>query len=111
MDISFQRKLSLFHFDLLLLLRRVGSGGIYVSMYFEVWYTFLKVLGVFLVMIVGSTLVFYVLLKEEVSLIDLFADTAAILNISISSKTYLGCPGDKTHCFDIKLEGKIEKII
>lgn len=53
--------------DLLLFVRRFGQGGIYVSMYFEVWYSFVKLLGVFVVVLFGSNAVLYVLLKEEVS--------------------------------------------
>jgi len=59
--------LFLIYLDLLLFIQRFGQGGIYVSMYFEVWYSFVKLLGVFVVVLFGSNVVFYVLLKEEVS--------------------------------------------
>lgn len=53
--------------NLLLYIRRIGKSGIYVSMYFEVMITFLNVLVVFIVVIFGSAVIFYVLMKEQVS--------------------------------------------
>ncbi|XP_048577386.1 transient receptor potential cation channel subfamily A member 1 isoform X2 [Nematostella vectensis] len=57
--------LFLAYLNVLLYIKGIGSSGLYVTMYFEVWYTFLKVIMVFLVVLLGSTLVYYVLLKEE----------------------------------------------
>ncbi|XP_031557765.1 uncharacterized protein LOC116294318 [Actinia tenebrosa] len=51
--------------DLLLYIRRIGNSGIYVSMYFEVLITFLNVLVVLIVVIFGSAVIFYVLMKEQ----------------------------------------------
>lgn len=51
---------------LILSLRRVGSVAIYVTMYVEVLVTFVKVIAVFCIVLIGYALVFHVLLKEEV---------------------------------------------
>lgn len=46
-------------------LRRVTSLSLYITMYIEVLLTFAKVILIFAVLLLGFTLVFFVLLKEE----------------------------------------------
>ena len=53
--------------NLVLFLRRFRILGIYVTMYVEVTKTVLKVILVFSVFILGFTIVFFVLFKEQVS--------------------------------------------
>ena len=53
--------------NLVLFLRRFRLFGIYVTMFVEVTKTVIKVLLVFLVLIIGFTIVFFVLFKEQVS--------------------------------------------
>lgn len=59
--------LMLIYVNLILSLRRVSSVAIYVTMYVEVFVTFVKVITVFTIVLIGYGLVFHVLLKEEVS--------------------------------------------
>ena len=59
--------LLLFYFNLTLSLRRFGGLGLYVTMYVEVLFTFLKVISTFLIALTGFSLAFYILLKEQVS--------------------------------------------
>ena len=47
-------------------LRRITSLSLYITMYIEVLQTFVRVILIFAVLLLGYTLVFYVLLKEEV---------------------------------------------
>ena len=55
--------------NLVLFLRRFRLLGIYVTMYVEVTKTMLKVMSVFSVFILGFTIVFFVLFKEQVCLL------------------------------------------
>ena len=59
--------LVLCYFNLTLSLRRFGGIGLYVTMYVEVLFTFLKVISTFLIALTGFSLAFYILLKEQVS--------------------------------------------
>ena len=58
--------LMLCYVDLSLGLRRVSSVALYVTMYIEVLLTFAKVILIFSTVLIGFTLVFYVLLIQEV---------------------------------------------
>ena len=49
-------------------LRIFGGLGLYVTMYVEVLFTFLKVISTFLIGLTGFSLAFYILLQEQVSL-------------------------------------------
>ena len=49
-----------------LAIRRFGELGLYVTMYIEVLWTFIKVITSFLITLIGYCLVFYVLLKGQV---------------------------------------------
>lgn len=51
---------------ILSLRRLTGSASLYVTMYVEVLQTFVKVIAIFAIVLVGYALVFYVLLKDEV---------------------------------------------
>jgi len=55
------------YINLTLSLRRFGELGVYVTMYVEVLFTFLKVISTFLITLIGYSLVFYILLKQQVS--------------------------------------------
>ena len=48
-------------------LRLFGGLGLYVTMYVEVLFTFLKVISTFLITLIGYSVVFYILLKQQVS--------------------------------------------
>ncbi|KAJ7385791.1 Transient receptor putative cation channel sub A member 1 [Desmophyllum pertusum] len=50
---------------ILSLRRLTGSASLYVTMYVEVLQTFVKVIAIFAIVLVGYALVFYVLLKDE----------------------------------------------
>ena len=50
-------------------LRRFGELGLYVTMYGEVLWTFLKVISTFLIALIGYSLVFYLLLGHQVRVI------------------------------------------
>lgn len=58
--------LMLCYVNLILALRRVSSVALYVTMYIEVLLTFIKVILIFTTVLIGYSLVFYVLLKQEV---------------------------------------------
>ena len=58
--------LFLCYINLTLHFRRYGGLGLYVTMYVEVFWTFLKVISTFLIALIGYSLVFYVLLKHQV---------------------------------------------
>lgn len=58
--------LMLCYVNLILALRRVSSVALYVTMYIEVLLTFTKVILIFSTVLIGYSLVFYVLLKQEV---------------------------------------------
>ena len=60
--------LLLTYINCILSLRRVSRVAIYISMYVEVFLTFIKVIAIFAVFLIGYALVFHVLLIEEVSL-------------------------------------------
>ena len=49
-------------------LRIFGGLGLYVTMYVEVLFTFLKVMVTFVIGLTGFSLAFYILLHEQVSL-------------------------------------------
>ena len=49
--------------------RRYGELGLYVTMYSEVLWTFLKVISTFLIALIGYSLVFYLLLGHQVRVI------------------------------------------
>ena len=59
--------LLLCYVNLTLCLRRFGGLGLYVTMYVEVLFTFVKVISTFLIALTGYSLAFFVLLKEQVS--------------------------------------------
>ena len=59
--------LLLIYVNMILSLRRLSSVAIYVTMYVEVLVTFIKVIAIFCIVLIGYALVFHVLLKEEVS--------------------------------------------
>ena len=59
--------LLLMYVNWILSLRRISSVALYVTMYVEVLVTFIKVIAIFAVVLIGYALVFHVLLKEEVS--------------------------------------------
>ena len=59
--------------NLTLSLRRFGGLGLYVTMYVEVLFTFLKVISTFLIALTGYSVAFYVLLKEQVSSLNCFS--------------------------------------
>jgi len=59
--------LLLCYINLTLSLRRFGGLGVYVTMYVEVLFTFLKVISTFLITLIGYSVVFYILLKQQVS--------------------------------------------
>ena len=54
------------YINLMLFLRRFSYFGIYISMFFEVTRTFLRVLFIFTPIIVSFSLAFFLLLKEQV---------------------------------------------
>lgn len=58
--------LMLCYVNLILALRRVSSVALYVTMYIEVLLTFVKVIVIFTTVLIGYSLVFFVLLKQEV---------------------------------------------
>ena len=58
--------LMLCYVNLILALRRVSSVALYVTMYIEVLLTFIKVILIFSTVLIGYSLVFFVLLKQEV---------------------------------------------
>ena len=58
--------LLLCYVNLTLAIRRFGELGLYVTMYIEVLWTFIKVITSFLITLIGYCLVFYVLLKGQV---------------------------------------------
>lgn len=62
--------LLLSYINFTLSLRRFGGLGLYVTMYVEVLYTFLKVMSTFTIALIGFTLVFYALLKEQVGTVS-----------------------------------------
>ena len=64
--------LILCYFNLMLSLRRFGGPGLYITMYVEVLFTFLKVICTFVIALIGFTLAFYILLKEQVSWLFVF---------------------------------------
>ena len=59
--------LLLCYINLTLSLRRFGGLGVYVTMYVEVLFTFLKVISTFLITLIGYSVVFFILLKQQVS--------------------------------------------
>ena len=59
--------LFLCYLNLTLHFRRYGGFGLYVTMYVEVLWTFVKVISTFLVALIGYSLVFYILLGNQVS--------------------------------------------
>ena len=59
--------LLLCYVNLTLSFRRFGLIGLYVTMYVEVLLTFIKVICTFIIALIGFSLVFYVLLKHQVS--------------------------------------------
>ena len=59
--------LFLCYLNLTLHFRRYGGFGLYVTMYVEVLWTFIKVISTFLVALIGYSLVFYILLGNQVS--------------------------------------------
>ena len=61
------------YISLTLYFRRFGGLGLYVTMYVEVLFTFVKVISTFMIALTGYALVFYVLLKEQVRGRVLFA--------------------------------------
>ena len=61
--------LLLTYINCILSLRRVSGVAIYISMYVEVFLTFIKVIAIFTVFLIGYALVFHVLLIQEVSLL------------------------------------------
>ena len=61
--------LLLSYINLTLSLRRFGGLGLFITMYVEVLYTFLKVMSTFMIALTGYTLVFFALLKEQVRMI------------------------------------------
>ena len=66
--------LFLCYINLTLHFRRFGGLGLYVTMYVEVFWTFLKVISTFLIALIGYSVVFYVLLKHQVcELVNRFA--------------------------------------
>ena len=56
-------------------LRIFGGLGLYVTMYVEVLFTFVKVISTFLIGLTGFALAFYVLLQEQVSNISNTSDS------------------------------------
>ena len=50
-------------------LRRYGGFGLYVTMYSQVLWTFLKVISTFIIALIGYSLVFYLLLSHQVRVI------------------------------------------
>lgn len=58
--------LFLSYINLTLNFRRFGGLGLYVTMYVEVFWTFLKVISTFLTALIGYSLVFYLLLGHQV---------------------------------------------
>ena len=61
--------LLLSYINLTLSLRRFGGLGLYITMYVEVLYTFLKVMSTFMIALTGYTVVFFALLKEQVRMV------------------------------------------
>ena len=59
--------LFLCYLNLTLHFRRYRGFGLYVTMYVEVLWTFVKVISTFLVALIGYSLVFYILLGNQVS--------------------------------------------
>lgn len=57
--------LFLCYLNLTLHFRRYGGFGLYVTMYVEVLWTFVKVISTFLVALIGYSLVFYILLGNQ----------------------------------------------
>ena len=54
------------YISLTLHFRRFGGLGLYVTMYVEVLFTFVKVISTFMIALTGYSLAFYILLKEQV---------------------------------------------
>jgi len=59
--------LLLCYINITMSLRIFGGLGVYVTMYVEVLFTFLKVMSTFVIGLTGFSLAFYVLLQEQVS--------------------------------------------
>lgn len=76
--------LLLIYVNWILSLRRISSVALYVTMYVEVLVTFIKVIAIFTVVLIGYSLAFHVLLKEEVSF--------ELLNFKIKIEILICCP-------------------
>ena len=74
----------------ILYIRRLRTAGIYVTMYFNVLTTFLKVISIFMVFIIGFALLNYVLLKEQVRSLGLLVILRCVLScISFGSIVFI----------------------
>ncbi|KAJ7385742.1 hypothetical protein OS493_013775 [Desmophyllum pertusum] len=80
--------LLLCYVNLTLSLRRFGGLGLYVTMYVEVLYTFLKVISTFLIALTGYSLVFFILLKEQGNFADFWLALAKINIMMVGELDY-----------------------
>ena len=71
--------------NMMLFLRRYRLFGTYISMYVEVTQTVVQVMGVFIFLVLGFALVFYILFKEQVRNVHLGASVKLIGGITTGS--------------------------
>ena len=77
--------LLLCYVNLTLCFRRFGGLGLYVTMYVEVLWTFIKVICSFMIALIGYSLVFYVLLQHQVSKRERNFPLGDLIPISLSN--------------------------
>ena len=70
--------------------RRYGEFGLYVTMYVEVLWTFVKVISTFIVALIGYSLVFYILLGNQVSHSNSVSPNKFIISFSWVSRPVAG---------------------
>lgn len=80
--------LLLLYVNCILSLRRVSSVAIYVTMYVEVFITFIKVIAIFAVVLIGFTLAFHVLLVEEDNFTSVWISFVKIIVMMVGEMDY-----------------------
>ena len=88
--------LLLCYINLTLSLRRFGGIGIYVTMYVEVLFTFLKVISTFLIPLIGYSVVFYILLKQQVSWRKYVVAITHIIKVQLARASEYHCYRSQT---------------
>lgn len=80
--------LMLCYVNLILALRRVSSVALYVTMYIEVLLTFVKVILIFSTVLIGYSLVFYVLLKQEDNFSSVWVSLVKVFVMMVGEMDY-----------------------